>query len=83
MFTRYAIPMSVFVPSYPLLSSIHNITQINVLIPVTYVGANSRASKSWVDSMVKQVLTNLHRGVPLSEAGGMSNGMVRAVLPYL
>ena len=26
--------------------------------------------------MVKQVLSNLHRGVPLSEAGGMSNGMV-------
>jgi hypothetical protein len=39
-------------------------------------GTNSRASKSWVDSMVKQVLSNLHRGVPLSEAGGMSNGMV-------
>lgn len=40
------------------------------------IGTNSRASKSWVDSMVKQVLSNLHRGVPLSEAGGMSNGMV-------
>jgi hypothetical protein len=43
-------------------------------------GANSRASKSWVDSMVKQVLSNLHRGVPLSEAGGMSNGMVSTYL---
>lgn len=42
------------------------------------IGTNSRASKSWVDSMVKQVLSNLHRGVPLSEAGGMSNGMVTA-----
>ena len=40
------------------------------------VGANSRASKSWVDSMVKQVLGNLQRGAPLAQAGGMSNGMV-------
>ena len=39
-------------------------------------GANSRASKSWVDSMVKQVLGNLQRGAPLAQAGGMSNGMV-------
>ena len=41
-----------------------------------FVGANSRASKSWVDSMVKQVLGNLQRGAPLAQAGGMSNGMV-------
>ena len=49
-----------------------------IFVPYTFftVGANSRASKSWVDSMVKQVLGNLQRGATLAQAGGMSNGMV-------
>ena len=46
------------------------------LSAIVCVGTNSRASKSWVDSMVKQVLSNLSRGTPLSQAGGQSNGMV-------
>lgn len=41
------------------------------------VGTNSRASKSWIDSMVKQVLSSLQKGYPLSQSAGMSNGMVR------
>ena len=61
----------------------HDISHfLNIRILWFITGTNSRASKSWVDSMVKQVLSNLHRGVPLSEAGGMSNGMVTTSRQY-
>jgi len=35
-----------------------------------------RACASWLDTMVKTVLSNMEKGVPLDRAGGMSNGQV-------
>lgn len=35
-----------------------------------------RACKAWMDTMTRTVLSNLARGLPLGQAGGMSNGLV-------
>jgi ADP-ribosylglycohydrolase len=41
-----------------------------------YQSGQCRACGAWIDTMVKTVLSNLDRGIPLAKAGGMSNGQV-------
>lgn len=38
---------------------------------------NCRACGAWIDTMTKTTTENLDRGVPLAQAGGMSNGQVK------
>lgn len=43
---------------------------------VNWQQGQCRACRAWIDSMVRTVLSNLEQGVPLQQAGGVSNGQV-------